>query len=111
MDRVGLLTEIVQPSTIIDEKFRTQIITTQQGKLLSGVVVHEDDKVVRLLSSPLGEGEKPKEVAKADIDERVQSKISLMPLGLLNTLTNQEILDLLAYVESGGNPAQRAFHQ
>ena len=65
MDRLGLLTEILQPSKVIDEKFRTQIISTQRGVLVSGVVVHEDDKIVRLLSNPLDEGEQPKEVAKA----------------------------------------------
>ena len=59
VDRLGFLTEIVQPSKVIDEKFRTQIISTLQGKLVSGVVVHEDDKVVRLLSSPLDQGAKP----------------------------------------------------
>ena len=111
MDRLGLLTEIVQPSKIIDEKFRTQIITTQQGVVVSGAVVYEDDKVVRLLSKPLGEGEKPNEVAKAEIDERVESKTSLMPPGLLNTLTKEDILDLLAYLESGGDPEYRAFSQ
>ena len=109
MDRVGLLTEIVQPSKVIDEKFRAQVIITQQGVLASGVVVHEDDKIVRLLSGPLDEGEKPKEVAKADIARREGSEVSLMPLGLLSTLTKEDILDLLAYLEGGGNPAYRAF--
>jgi putative heme-binding domain-containing protein len=109
MNRLALLTELVQPSKTIDEKYRTQIISTLQGKLVSGVVVHEDDKVVRLLSNPLDEGEKSKEVAKAEIDERVESKTSLMPLGLLNALTKEDILDLLAYLESGGDPAYRAF--
>ena len=84
---------------------------TLQGVSLSGVVVHEDDKVIRLLSNPLDEGEKPKELAKADIDERVESPVSLMPLGLLNTLTQEDILDLLAFLESGGNSAYRAFRQ
>ena len=111
VDRLGFLTEIVQPSKVIDEKFRTQIISTLQGKLVSGVVVHEDDKVVRLLSSPLDQGAKPKEVAKEEIDERIESNLSLMPLGLLNTLTKAEILDLLAYLESGGDPADRAFRK
>ncbi len=41
-------------------------------------------------------------VAKARIEYKVASKISPMPAGLLNVLTKQEILDLLAFVESGG---------
>ena len=105
-DRRAMLTEIVQPSRVIDKKFRTQIIVTRQGDLVSGVVVHEDDGVVRLLSS---QGEKPKEVAKARIVSRDESETSLMPLGLLNSLNKEEVLDLLAYLESGGNPAYRAY--
>ena len=72
-------------------------------------MVHEDDKVVQLLSKPLEDGEKPKEVAKAEIAERIESETSMMPLGLLNTLTRKDILDLLTYLESGGDPAYRAF--
>lgn len=109
MDRLGLLTEILQPSKVIDEKFRTAVILTQDGILVSGVVVHEDDAVVRLLANPLDGSEKPKEVAKGDIEERMESKISLMPPGLLNSLSKADILDLLVYVESGGDPQHPAF--
>ncbi len=111
LDRLGLLTEIVQPSKIIDQKFRTQIISTQDGVVVSGVVVHEDDKVIRLLSNPIDVGQKPKQVTKSEIDERIESKTSLMPNGLLNSLTKEEILDLLTYLESGGDQAYPAFHQ
>ena len=109
MSRLDLLTEIVEPSKVIDQKYRTQVITTQQGNVASGVVVFEDDKVMRLLSNPLDSGEQPQEVAKADIEQRAELAISLMPHGLLNTLTKPQILDLLAYLESGGDPAHPAF--
>jgi alcohol dehydrogenase (cytochrome c) len=111
IDRIGLLTEILQPSKRIDEKFRTQVITTNDGVLVSGVVVHEDDTIIRLLSNPLNEGEKPKEVAKSEIDQRAESETSLMPLGLLNVLSKQDILDLLSYIESGGDPAAGVFRR
>ena len=37
------------------------------------------------------------------------SKVSLMPPGLLNILTKDEVLDLLAYVLSGGDPKNAVF--
>jgi hypothetical protein len=37
------------------------------------------------------------------------SKVSLMPPGLLNILTKDEILDLVAYVLSAGDPANPMF--
>ena len=63
------------------------------------------------MSNPIDAGEEPKEVAKADIEDRAESNTSLMPHGLLNTLTKQEILDLLAYLESGGDRTYRAFRE
>ena len=58
--------------------------------------------------SPLVEAE-PKVISLDSIEERVDSPISLMPRGLLNTLTKEEILDLLAYVLSGGDSSHEAF--
>jgi hypothetical protein len=39
------------------------------------------------------------------------SKLSPMPTGLLNLLTKDEILDLVAYVLSGGDPRHELFKQ
>ncbi|MEZ6031616.1 MAG: hypothetical protein R3C17_00810 [Planctomycetaceae bacterium] len=40
---------------------------------------------------------------KSNIDERTPSEVSIMPKGVLNKLTKEEILDLLAYVIGGGD--------
>ena len=42
-------------------------------------------------------------IKKSEIESREFSKISPMPAGLLNTFTKDEILDLLAYLESLGD--------
>ena len=44
-----------------------------------------------------------------DILGREASKVSPMPIALLNLLTLEEVLDLLAYLESGGNPNHPGF--
>jgi hypothetical protein len=66
-------------------------------------VVFEDDNIIRLMANPLEKNAKVTEIAKNTIDERVDSKVSLMPEGLLNTLTKQEIFDLLLFIELAGN--------
>ena len=48
-------------------------------------------------------------VQRDTIEEVIPSKTSLMPEGLLNTLTRDEILDLVAYIRSGGDPGHQAF--
>jgi hypothetical protein len=46
---------------------------------------------------------------KAEITKHELSKTSLMPAGLLNNLEADEILDLLAFLEGGGNPDAAPF--
>jgi len=42
---------------------------------------------------------------RADIKEQQPQASSAMPTGLFNTLSKEQILDLLAYLAAGGNPA------
>jgi hypothetical protein len=51
------------------------------------------------------------EVPKDSIEVREPSRISEMPQGLINVLSKEEVLDLIAYLRSGGNAADRAFRQ
>ena len=34
----------------------------------------------------------------------------MMPAGLINALNQEELLDLIAYLQSAGNPKDKAFH-
>ena len=69
---------------------------------VTGRVVTADYRlpVLRLASDPLSD--EAVEVRKDDIVSYVESEVSPMPPGLLDTLTREEILDLLAYIELGG---------
>jgi hypothetical protein len=49
------------------------------------------------------------EVKKSDIASRAAAKLSPMPEGLVNILTKDDILDLLAYIESAGKKDHPAF--
>ena len=101
LDRLALLKEVVEPSAVIDKKYRVQVITTKKGVILSGVVTYEDEHMVHLVANPL-ESEDPEEIAKDRIKERWESTISVMPEGLLSTASSQDILDLIAFVATGG---------
>jgi hypothetical protein len=48
-------------------------------------------------------------VNKKDVERRVPSKLSPMPSNLADVLTQDEVLDLLAYLESGGKRDHPAF--
>jgi putative heme-binding domain-containing protein len=97
--RRDILREMLHPSDVINENFKTYQVITSRGEVITGVVVSQDQNVIRVLGNPL---EKPREIPVNDIDEKIESKISMMPEGLLNTLSKDEILDLFAYILSEG---------
>jgi len=102
MDRAGLLKSLLLPSETIDEKYRSWIILDLDGRTRTGVIAEKTDTALRLLANPLDNGE-PVTILLDEIDEEIESKISMMPQGLLNTCSKEEILDLLIYVEAAGD--------
>ena len=48
-------------------------------------------------------------IPKTDVEERTKSRVSRMPKGLLNTFSKEEVLDLIAYLQSSGNPKHPVF--
>jgi len=97
-----LLRQIVRPSDEIHKEFRTQMILVDDGRLLTGLVVEENDDQLRLLPNLL-KPDKIETVDKSSIDERRIAEVSTMPVGLLDTYTVDEILDLLAFIQSAGS--------
>ncbi len=98
---VDLLRQILEPSHTIHEKFQNQQFLTSEGRIITGVVVKEEAEVVHVATNLLTPNSLT-QIRKQDIEERISSKISPMPTGLVNGLTREEILDLHAFVEAGG---------
>ena len=106
-NRRDLLFHILEPSAVIDEKFRQTRLLMKDGDDVSGMVEREADGKLFVRPSPLED--KLVEVPLANVRERRLSEVSPMPTGLLNSLRLEQILDLLAYLESGGDPKHRDF--
>ena len=98
--RRDILESILEPSKVISEQFQTVTIIKNDGDSETGRIVDENDEKIVLQPSPLAP--ERVEIKKSEIAERRPSKISAMPEGLLNQLSKEEILDLLAYIESSG---------
>ncbi len=109
IDKLYVLRSVVDPSKDVAEEYRTTVILTVQGKLYTGIVKEEKDGKVVLRVNPLDTGRDEPVVLDADqIEERMESRTSLMPQGLVNTATREEILDLLSYVLYGSDGAAEA---
>ena len=102
-----LLESIFLPSKVIAEGFAVSEIEMKSGDITNGRVVREDDQEVVVL--PMTATSQPVTIRKADIRRRELSKVSNMPTGILNTLREPQILDLLAYLFSDANSNHVAF--
>ena len=103
--RGDILESIVSPSKVVAEKYRNDQIVTTSGKVIVGRIVLQSDyrsAELRIATDPLNPA-KTTTIKKIEIDTYSKTSISAMPKGLLNTLNKNEILDLIAYIESGGN--------
>ncbi|MFT5524979.1 MAG: putative heme-binding domain-containing protein [Pirellulaceae bacterium] len=110
MKTSALLSELLTPSKVISDQHASVILELKNGKTVTGKEVGGDDDVVRVVTNP-GDITNVTEVKKSDILSRVNSKTSIMPTGLVDTLNEEQILDLMMYVLSGGNPGHIAFQQ
>jgi putative heme-binding domain-containing protein len=108
MTRADILREILDPSYRINEKHQSYIIESQTGQLTTGLIIEETPDMIKLVENPLVKTE-PLVFKTADIASRKKSPVSAMPKGLLDKLTREEILDLMAYVLAGGDAQNRLF--
>jgi len=103
-----LLRSIIDPAKEINEKFQSYTIVMNSGKVVTGLIVQETATEIKLLVDPLAKGE-PAVIPLAEIDERKKSTTSIMPQGLLNKLTREEILDLIAFMFARGDKKHMLF--
>ncbi len=95
-DRRGILREILEPSYKIDPQYAVKVVIRTDGTTVSGIVKSEDNMSIALLSNP--EVPEPVVINKADVDEIVQSSVSMMPRALLDKFTQDEIMEILSYI-------------
>jgi putative heme-binding domain-containing protein len=97
MDRQKLLDSLLDPSKEISPQYLTWSVSTTDGKVHTGIIVTENGAGDIDLGDAQGNVIK---IPRQQIDERVPSKVSVMPLGLHQRMTTQELADLLAYLET-----------
>ena len=101
---------IAEPSKVVSDQYKASVVKTADGKTLTGRIVSEVNGKITLVIDP-EDPTKVAELAKGDIEEVRPSAVSLMPEKLLNTLNENEVLDLLAYMLSRGDPGHAMFRK
>jgi putative heme-binding domain-containing protein len=99
-DRTLILQQILEPSKTIDDRYRNFHFEVKGEEPVTGVVIREDAETITVQTGPANS--LIQQLKKSDILERRAQASSPMPIGLLNTLSKEQILDLLAFLEAGG---------
>jgi putative heme-binding domain-containing protein len=105
--RQDILESIIEPSKVISEQFADTMVRLKNGDVVVGRVLEDADQRMVFQTNPRATDKT--EVKKSDIEMRKFSPISPMPTGLVNYLSKDEILDLLAYLEAAGRPEHPDF--
>ena len=102
------LEQIIHPSKEINEQFVPTTVKLKNGDVLTGVVVNLNGERVTLNTDMFDPNQRVS-VNRPDVESVEPSNVSPMPPGLLNMMRKEEVMDLVAYALSGGDPEHPAF--
>jgi putative heme-binding domain-containing protein len=101
--RRDMLAHILDPALVVAENYRNVQVRTTDGRTIVGRVVVAGDyrsQELQIATDPLAPSTVVK-LHKSDVEEYRESETSPMPRGLLDTFRQEEVLDLLAFLEGG----------
>jgi putative heme-binding domain-containing protein len=97
-DRDYLLASLIDPSAVVRKEHMAYEVETTDGRVFTGLLAERADGRV-VMTSATGE---QTVLARGDLKQTRESTVSLMPEGLLQTLSPQELRDLFAWLQGDG---------
>jgi putative heme-binding domain-containing protein len=95
-----LLEDVLDPNRNVDQAFRTVTLALESGQVVSGLPLREEGEVEVLAD---GRGQEQR-VAKAEVEERTASGLSLMPANLAEQVPDEELTELIRFLLSRREP-------
>ncbi len=96
--RGDILESIMFPSKVVSDQYKAVEVELKDLSTVTGMMVSENDTTLTLITA-LGE---KVDLAKIDIEGKKDSAQSIMPEGLLNTMSQGDLVQLIQYLEAGG---------
>ncbi len=103
-----LLEAVVEPNKVISDQYRSTVFLMEDGRTISGHIANMGGENLSVMTDMLRPSDFT-EVKRSEIEEMSPSPTSMMPTGLVDTFTVEEIAQLLAYLRSGGDPKHELF--
>jgi len=88
-----ILENVLDPSAVVPREYQVTVIDLQNGRRINGIIRAETDKAVTVRTA-----NETIVVPKDEIESRSVSKMSMMPEGILEKMSDQEVRDLVAYL-------------
>ncbi|CAN5905846.1 hypothetical protein BH11VER1_BH11VER1_07330 [soil metagenome] len=95
-----LLDNITDPSALVAADLRMTVLTLKDGRVLNGIIHGQNDRTVTL--KMIGQ---ETTVERSEITSTQQLPISLMPEGLLQAFSPEQVRDLIGYLMSDSQVA------
>ena len=96
-----LLFNVLEPNAEVQDAYKMVVVTTRDGRTYSGSIASENDRQVTLR---IAGREAPVVIPKSDIQSREATAVSMMPPGLLDSLADSEVIDLVGYLRTSAPP-------
>ncbi|MGH9628686.1 MAG: DUF7133 domain-containing protein, partial [Bryobacteraceae bacterium] len=93
-----LLTSILNPSYAIEPRFVNYVVVTTDGRMIDGVIANETPGAITLRG---GSEEGDETILRGHISEIRASSVSLMPEDLEQSMSKQDLADVIAYLRGG----------
>ncbi len=103
-----LLDSLIEPSKVVSDQYEATMFQMEDGRTVVGRVANLSNDTIMVIQNMLDPGNLTA-LNRNEIEAFKPSTTSQMPAGLLDTLNKKELLDLVAYLRSGGNPDDDAF--
>jgi putative heme-binding domain-containing protein len=100
--REFVLQSILEPSATINGRFFQTRFTLKNGSVVTGSVI--DVAAGKILVAPvMMNPQATVEIAEGDVKSEEPSAVSAMPAGLLNEFTREQVIELMAFLDAGGD--------
>jgi len=103
-----MIVHILDPNKEISDQYAATVFEMADGKSITGTIINENEKEITLSQNPFSPNI-TRTISKSDVKARKRSTVSLMPPGLIYTLGEDELKDLVAYLVAGGDQGHQVF--
>jgi putative heme-binding domain-containing protein len=103
-----ILEAIITPDKTISDQYAATEFQLKSGESIIAKLVNEDNKTYIVSQNPY-DPTTLMEIPKSNVVSKQYSKISMMLPRLVNSLNEEELKDLVAYIIAGGNESNEVF--